>query len=237
MPLARPPANSARRQSSTVSKLSVTPLNTKAAQGAPKPKAGFNKGEFYRQCRMLHAYFSAFAFLALIFFSITGVMLNHADWFEGLSPAETTTEATVPAAALAQAKAAPDPAKALAEAVAIQVPVNGAFSSGDIMGDQALLRFDGPKGTTDAEVDLTTGKANLRGTAAPLLLMIQDLHRGKNSGEAWRWVLDLSAYLILALSLIGYILFFSLRFRLRISLILTGVSLIAMIGIVALFVP
>lgn len=207
------------------------------AAAKPKPKGGFNKGVFYKQCRMLHAYFSAFAFLALIFFSITGVMLNHPNWFEGLSPSETVKEVTIPAAELQAAKAAPEAAKALAAVLTKQVSVNGAYSSGDIMGDQALLRFDGPKGTADAEIDLTTGKASVRGATAPMMLMIQDLHRGKNSGEAWRWALDISAYLILALSVIGYILFFSLRFRLRTSLVLTGASLAVMVGIVMLFVP
>ena len=70
-----------------------------------------------------------------------------------------------------------------------------------------------------------------------LAAIIQDLHRGKNSGLAWRWVIDLSAWLVLALSLIGYVLFFSLRFRLKTSLVLTAASLAVLIGIAWLFVP
>jgi hypothetical protein len=69
------------------------------------------------------------------------------------------------------------------------------------------------------------------------MAIIQDLHRGKNSGSAWRWVIDLSAWIVLGLSLIGYVLFFSLRFRLKTSLILTAVSLAVLVGIAWLFVP
>ena len=42
----------------------------------------FNKGAFYRTCRMLHAYLSAAAFVMLFFFATTGFLLNHPQWFE-----------------------------------------------------------------------------------------------------------------------------------------------------------
>ncbi len=67
--------------------------------------------------------------------------------------------------------------------------------------------------------------------------MIGDLHRGKNASVPWRAVIDVSAILVLALSIIGYVLFFSLRFRLRTSLILTAVSIAALVGVFVAFVP
>jgi len=42
---------------------------------------------------------------------------------------------------------------------------------------------------------------------------------------------------VLGLSLIGYVLFFSLRFRLKTSLILTAVSLAALAAVAWLLVP
>jgi hypothetical protein len=72
---------------------------------------------------------------------------------------------------------------------------------------------------------------------ATVVSVIGDLHRGKNAGAAWRLVIDVSALVILALSLIGYVLFFSLRFRLRTSLILTAVSLGVLIGVFVLLTP
>lgn len=202
-----------------------------------KPQAGFDRGAFYRLCRMLHAYFSAFAFLALIFFSVTGVMLNHPDWFEALTAKETVVEVTAPASEIAAAKALADPGPALVAAVGRLTPLRGAYSSADIQDNDALLRMDGPKGTSVIELDLATGKARVTTDKANAMLMVQDLHRGKNSGAAWRWVIDLSAYIILALSVIGYVLFFSLRFRLRTSLILTAVSLAILVGTAVLLVP
>ena len=66
--------------------------------------------------------------------------------------------------------------------------------------------------------------------------MLDDLHRGKNAGAAWRALIDIAGVLILVLSIVGYILFFGLSFRLRTSLVLTGVSFVFLIDILVLFV-
>ena len=199
--------------------------------------AAFDKGGFFRLSRMLHGYLSAFAFLALIFFSATGVLLNHPEWFEAYQPAERPVAFALTPAELAAAKASKDRGRALAGAAASHAKLPGAYASADIDGRQALVRMEGPKGATDLTVDLVTGNAEGRVTRPNLMAVIQDLHRGKNSGAAWRWVIDLSAWLVLVLSLIGYVLFFSLRFRLKTSLVLTAVSLAVLVGIAWRFVP
>jgi hypothetical protein len=213
-------------------------LNAPVRDKAAKPKsAGFDKGALFRVSRMLHAYLSAFAFLALIFFSATGILLNHPEWFENYRPAEHQATFTLTPAELAAARASQDPGRALAAASASKARLNGAYASGDMDGRNMLVRLEGPKGSSDLTIDLATGKVDARITQTNLASIIQDLHRGKNVGAAWRWVIDLSAWLILALAVIGYILFFSLRFRLKTSLILTGASLVVLIGIAWMFVP
>jgi hypothetical protein len=210
------------------------PVREKPAKAAA---GGFDKGAFFRLSRMLHAYFSAFAFLALFFFSATGILLNHPEWFEAYQPAEHKVAFALSSAELAAAKSSPDRGRALAAAAARHASLPGAYASADIDGREALVRLEGPKGASDLTIDLATGKADGRVTRPNLMALIQDLHRGKNSGAAWRWVIDLSAWLVLVLSLIGYVLFFSLRFRLKTSLILTAVSLAVLIGVAWMFVP
>lgn len=196
------------------------------------------KVEIYRQSRAWHGYLSAFAFLALIFFAITGLLLNHPEWTtaDKEQPSKETT-VTLAAAELARAKAATDPAKALGEAVGRKTPLIGAWQSGEVIDEEAQLRFEGPKGSSDVVVDLATGKAEVETKRARLIDTINELHRGKNSGGAWKAVIDASAIVILLLSVIGYVLFFSLRFRLRTSLILTGASLAGLVGVVVWFTP
>jgi hypothetical protein len=210
------------------------------ADAKPKPaKKPINwKAEIYRQSRNWHGYLSAFAFLALIFFAVTGLFLNHPEWFEakGEQPTRDRTVQLAPAD-LAAAKAAKDPARALTELVRRQTPLIGAFQSGEVIDEEAMIRLEGPKGSSDLVVDLASGKAEVTVKTARLIDTLNELHRGKNSSGAWKAVIDISAILILALSIIGYVLFFTLRFRLKTSLILTVVSLGAMLAVVVFLTP
>ncbi len=204
--------------------------------GRPAKTAGFDKGAFYRLCRMLHAYLSAFAFLALIFFSATGLLIDHPEWVQG-KPTETEVKLTVPAPVLAQAAKAKDPNAALAMAVAKMTPLIGAYRSGEVEDGQADLRFEGVKGSSTVMLDVASGQADVTVDRSTALEVIGDLHRGKNATVPWRLVIDASAVLVLALSMIGYVLFFSLRFRLRTSLILTVVSLGALVAVFVWLTP
>lgn len=204
----------------------------------PKPRPASWKGEFYRQSRAWHGYLSALAFLALMFFAGTGLLLNHPEWTSSKAdrPSQDQTLA-LPRAELDRAKAAADPGRALAEAIGRRTRLLGAFQSGEVIDDQALLRLEGPRGATDVTVDMATGAVEVSIQHARLVDTLNDLHRGKNAGKAWKLAIDLSAAIILALSVIGYLLFFSLRFRLRTSLLLTGASLLVLVGVVLGLTP
>lgn len=192
---------------------------------------------FYTQCRHWHGYLSAFAFLALMFFSATGIMLNHPDWFSDETAEPVSGSAQLSAADLAAAKASRDPGAALALALEKTQVWPGAYASGDVDPRQAVLRFEGVKGATDVTVDMKTGHAELSIRKADAVSMLDDLHRGKGAGKAWGWLIDIAGVVLLLLSLAGYVLFFAMRSRLKIALVLTGVSVAALAGIFVFFVP
>jgi hypothetical protein len=196
------------------------------------------KGELYRQSRIWHGYLSALAFLALIFFAGTGLLLNHPEWTPAKADRPSRdSKLTLTPAELAAAKTAADPGRALAAAIGRHAKVLGAFQSGEIADGEAMLRLEGPRGATDVTVDMASGAADVAVQPARLVDTLNDLHRGKNAGKAWRWVIDLSAAVVLALSLIGYVLFFSLRFRLRTALLLTAASLAVLVGVAVGLTP
>ncbi len=202
-----------------------------------KSKTGFDRGALFRLSRMLHAYLSAFAFLALMFFAATGLLLNHPNWVDLTKMRETASTVTLTQDELAKAASASDPNAALGGLVASKTKLLGGYKSGETLDGETSLRFEGARGYTDAYVDLASGSAEVTVKHANPVATINELHRGKNTGKAWAAVIDVSAIIVLALSLIGYILFFSLRFRLVPSLILTGVSLLILGGVFVLFVP
>ncbi|MFN3522553.1 MAG: PepSY-associated TM helix domain-containing protein [Phenylobacterium sp.] len=194
-----------------------------AAASTPRRRPP-TKAAVFRACRDWHGYLSALAFLALIFFAASGLLLNHPDWLPE-RPAAKETRVVLDRQILADATEQGDPAPALAAALKNHAPVLGGFTSGEVFDGEAVLRFESPRGASDAVIDLATGAASVSVRPAGLPGVLTDLHRGKSAGASWKLLIDVLAILILAMSLAGYALFFMLRFRLRSSLILTGVSL------------
>lgn len=194
------------------------------ATTAPAQESRKARADFYKQCRIWHGYLSAFAFMALIFLSVTGLLLNHPEWFAGDRTTETRSITLAPDI-LRGATTNDDPARALAEAVSREVPVRGAFADGSIEGGAATLRLEGVKGTTDITIDMASGQAEVTTEAADTVSIFHELHRGTLSGPVWRAMLDFVAIAVTALSLVGFALFFILRQRLRTSLLLMSFGL------------
>jgi hypothetical protein len=213
--------------------------DTPAQAPAPKKKKsqGSFKGEFYRQMRLWHGYLSAFAFVALMFFSLTGLFLNHPEWFKAEVKDQPSHTVTLTPAELAAVQADKEPGKALVTAVAKKTRIVGAYSSGEVIDTDIMSRAVGPKGASNLVADTKTGKVEVTLEKRDFVTVINELHRGKDAPVAWKLVIDLTAVVVLALSLLGYILFFSLRFRLKTSLILTGVSIVVLAGVFLFLTP
>ena len=202
---------------------------TKAGGGASA------KGAFYRLMRDLHGYFSAVAFLALLFFAATGILLNHPNLLPGRGvPYDEQTVQLTPDQ-LAKVKSASEPGAALTEIVGAQVALAGRFEGGDISGQDLFVRLEGVRGASDLRGHLDTGEVEVSVSRQNAIQILNSLHRGETAGAVWKALIDILAAVLIIMSVMGYILFFSLRFRLKTALVLTGLSLVAMVGIFTLF--
>ena len=184
----------------------------------------YQRRDFYRHSRYVHGWLSAFAFLTLLFFSVTGLLLNHPEWFE---PAKTeeTTQLILPEPVLKSIKQQENPSDTILNYVRQQQNVVGRYQSSEVMDNEVMIRLESPAGATDIWVMADTGETEITQKPASTVSMLNDLHRGKNSGLAWSWLIDISAIIVIALSLVGYILFLSIKTRLVTHLVLTAVSL------------
>jgi len=184
----------------------------------------YQRRDFYRHSRYVHGWLSAFAFLTLLFFSVTGLLLNHPEWFE---PAKTeeTTQLILPESVLKSIKQQENPSDTILNYVRQQQNVVGRYQSSEVMDNEVMIRLESPAGATDIWVMADTGETEITQKPASTVSMLNDLHRGKNSGLAWSWLIDISAIIVIALSLAGYILFLSIKTRLVTHLVLTAASL------------
>jgi len=151
---------------------------------------------------------SALCLLGMLLFSVTGITLNHAAQIEG-KPGVTSRTGQVPEALrveLVEAgdkKAGPLPLPVrrwLATSLKVDVSedAEGEWSPHDIYlalprpGGDAWLRIDRDSG--DVEYELTD-----RGWVSYL----NDLHKGRHTGAAWRWFIDVFAAGALVFSITG----------------------------------
>jgi hypothetical protein len=157
--------------------------------------------------RTIHIYLTMFAFLLMMFFAITGVVLNHEDWIAGQTATRDTT-GVIPRALLI----GPDKLMVV-EHLRSDFGAIGAVATFDTDTATLHIELKGPGRRTEADIDRDTGKTKVTVERNGLLMRLDDLHRGKDTGRPWRWVLDLSAALLFLGSLSGILMWFALPRR------------------------
>ncbi len=170
------------------------------------------------------------SFAIVLFFSVTGYTLNHTDWFVGK---ETTlrTLGTIPQPWLQQ------PAKLeIVEQLRNLHKVHGAVSDFRIEDTQLSVSFKGPGYTADTFIDRTTGKYELIETRNGFVAVINDLHKGRDTGKVWSAVIDISALLLVLVSFTGLVLLFFIYKRRTAGLILGALGAVFCFVIYKLYV-
>ncbi|MCL6247984.1 PepSY-associated TM helix domain-containing protein [Acinetobacter sp. ANC 4945] len=184
----------------------------------------YQRRDFYRHARYVHGWLSAFAFLILMFFALTGLLLNNTDWFEPAKDENTVTVTLAPEL-LEKLRAQENPSTDILNFVRTKQDIVGRYQSSEVMDTEVMIRLESPAGSTDVWAMLDTGEVEISTKPASTVSLINDLHRGKNAGTAWSWLIDISAIVILILSIAGFILFLSIKSRLMTHLLLTAISL------------
>ncbi|WP_411691852.1 PepSY-associated TM helix domain-containing protein [Acinetobacter gandensis] len=188
----------------------------------------YQRRDFYRHARYVHGWLSAFAFLILMFFALTGLFLNNPNWFEPAKDENTVTVSMTPDL-LAKVKGQENPSTDILNFVRAEHTLVGRFQSSEVLDGEVMIRLESPAGSTDVWAMLDTGEIEVSSKPASTVSLINDLHRGKNAGTAWSWLIDISAITILILSIAGFILFLSIKSRLLTHLLLTAASLAVLI--------
>ena len=70
-----------------------------------------------------------------------------------------------------------------------------------------------------------------------VVAVLNDLHKGRDSGKAWSWIVDVSAVLMTVASITGLVLLLASKRRRRSGVIAALIGSIATVLIYVLFVP
>ena len=154
---------------------------------------------------------SAVSLIGMLAFAITGITLNHA---ADITTTEVVTKADgrLPDALRAElAGAVPAGAKGsvppkLAEWVrsALSIPIDGR----DAEWNDGELYVSLPRAGGDAwlTADLETGEVRYERTDRGWIAYFNDLHKGRHTGVAWKWFIDIFAVASIVFTVTGLVL-------------------------------
>jgi hypothetical protein len=172
--------------------------------------------------RWLHIYLSMLGLAVILFFSVTGLTLNHPDWFFSEHTSHATGEirsdwlntGAAPPAGWDEYDFSHEIEKLeIAEFLREEHGLRGKVSDFLAFEDECELTFQGPGYVAIARLKRNTGNYTVDVTTSDLVTVINDLHKGRHTGHNWSLVIDLSAVIGTLVAITGFALIFFLRSR------------------------
>lgn len=197
---------------------------------SPNGRTASFKQRFAVVSRWLHIYLSMVSFAIVFFFAVTGLTLNHTDWFA--SQQRTAQLKGNVEVKWVKTDAEDKVAKLeIVEQLRRTHNIKAALSEFRIDEAQCAVSFKGPGYSADAFINRESGEYDLTENRLGFVAVLNDLHKGRDTGRAWAWLIDVSAVFMTLVSLTGMALIFFLKRR-RVS----GLTMTVVGGVVCYFV-
>jgi hypothetical protein len=179
-------------------------------------------------------YLSMVSFAILFFFAVTGLTLNHQQWFA----AQQKTAQYKGKLDTQWLRAGSEVDKlAIVESIRSSHKITSAVSEFRVDDAQCSVSFKGPGYTADVFIDRQSGAYDVTETRMGLAAVLNDLHKGRDSGRAWAWVIDVSAVFMTVVSVSGIVLLLFLQKRRYSGLVAATVGAALCFAIYRIWVP
>jgi uncharacterized protein len=183
------------------------PQAVPAREPAPRRSPAWQR-KVAQWSRWLHIYLSMVSFAIIFFFAVTGLTLNHQQWF-------ANQQKTF------QYKGQLDPhwlsgnvqKLEIVEYLRTHHNISRALNDFRVDDGQVEVSFKGPGYEASVFIDRRTGAYDVTETKMGLAAMLNDLHKGRDSGKAWGWLIDASAIFMTLVSVTGIVLILFLQKR------------------------
>lgn len=162
-----------------------------------------------RFMRALHTYSAMWVLLLLLFFSVTGVTLNHPTWQSKLGASQSLSVFVLPDEfqQWPQEQEQAEYAHTLANWIQQEGVKAVSWQPRFDADEQTLeLSFKRPAGYAVALVDFGSAEIELEQQFSGYLALANDLHKGRDAGLLWKWLIDITAIACLVFALTGFYL-------------------------------
>lgn len=210
--------------------MSASPSPEVASRPVRRPN---RKAETNRWLRWLHTYTSMVSLLAVLFFALTGITLNHPDWVFGTKEVERQVTGTLPSGWIKNGQV---DWLTTAETLREQQNLHGRADEPRVDGTEASVTFLAPGYNAAAVIDTATGNYTVDILQQGAVAVMNDLHKGRDAPGSWKWLIDLSGIFlaVVALTGIGILLFLKKTRVQALSVMGLGTLLLLVLGWVAL---
>ena len=182
-------------------------MNTESASSPERRKRPLRL-RVHTGLRWLHIYLSMFSLLVVLFFSVTGITLNHPEWSFGFK--ETQQEVSGAFLAGWHSEKSTD-WLLVADYLRQKHRVHGSVADRRDEGAEGSISFKAPGYAADCFFDTRTGSYRMTISNQGPINVLNDLHRGRDAGAVWSQWIDLAAVLLIVVSLTGIGLIFYLK--------------------------
>lgn len=165
-----------------------------------------------RQFHTWHWMSSAICLVGMLLFAATGITLNHAASIES-APVTVTGQGMLPAELLPVLAAVPADADAanavpapVAEWLEDEFDVSMTARAPEWSAEELYVALPRAGGDGWVSIDRQTGAAMHEDTDRGWIAWLNDLHKGRDTGTAWSWFIDIFAVACIVFSLTGFLL-------------------------------
>lgn len=168
------------------------------------------RAAWIRALHKWHWISSAICLFGMLLFAITGITLNHSGAIEA-RPSTDTRVATLGPALLDELTAnrqegeAPLPAS-LRTWLQRELKLRTGPDDAEWSKDEIYLPLPRPGGDAWLRLDLISGEVEYELTDRGWVAWANDLHKGRNTGAAWSWFIDLFAVACVVFSITGLLI-------------------------------
>ena len=180
------------------------------------------------------------SFAIVLFFAATGLTVNHPAWFAGAVKTRQS-EGKIDGSLLTSPSDSAqkiDPRKSgLVQTLRIREHLHGSVD--EVRTDDASISFSyrAPGYSADVTIDRAQGTYTLTEVRNGFVAVVNDLHKGRDAGKVWGWLIDVSAILLTLVSLTGLVILWFIYKRRVSGLIMMAVGLAFCVFVYKVFVP
>lgn len=152
--------------------------------------------------------------VVMLFFGLTGLLLNHQGWTLGQSDSTQHITGTLPANLRTTSTTNPD-FLGVSEYVRSTDSITGQVNWHGTDNGSGWINYLGPGYQANLRWTPSSGAYEITVTKTGLVGVLNDIHRSKGTGTVWSWINDIAAVLLVLIGLTGLLIVFMTRSKNR----------------------